>query len=71
MLCSKPIIVGHRANTRLRLYYYLSLGLPVIEVDVTRTEEGELIIQHVREEEVLLEELRSKKRKLLHSIHEN
>jgi len=70
MLCSKPIIVGHRANTRLRLYYYLSLGLPVIEVDVTRTEEGELIIQHVREEEVLLEELRSKKRKLLHSIHE-
>lgn len=51
------------------MYYYLPLGLPVIEVDVTRDEEGELIVQHVREEEILLEELKPKRRRLLHRIH--
>ena len=70
MPCNRPIIVGHRANTKLRLYYYLLLRLPVIELDVTKTETGELIIQHVREEEILLEELRPKKRKLLYTIYE-
>ncbi len=69
-LTSKPLIVGHRANTKLRLYYYLSLRVPVIEVDIVRDEQGELIIQHVREEELLLEEIKPKKKRILSRILE-
>ncbi len=66
----KPLIVGHRANTKLRLYYYLSLGVPVIEVDIVRDEQGELIIQHVREEKLLLEEIKPRKKRMLTKILE-
>ncbi|RLF21726.1 MAG: hypothetical protein DRN15_03750 [Thermoprotei archaeon] len=42
---SRPVIVGHRANTIRTLMKYLRVGVPMIEVDV-RKRRGELIVLH-------------------------
>ncbi|HIQ03410.1 MAG TPA: glycerophosphodiester phosphodiesterase [Desulfurococcales archaeon] len=44
-MMSKPIIVGHRANTFRAIHRYLKLGVPVLEFDVKR-KDNKLILMH-------------------------
>ncbi len=54
-----PIIVGHGANSIAKIRKYLSHGVHVLEIDVIKdTETHELILQHVREDDILKEVLR-------------
>jgi len=48
VLHRKPVVVGHAANTLGRIRRYLSMNIPVIEMDVVESE-GELLLHHVHE----------------------
>lgn len=48
-----PIIVGHRANSFRRLNKYLSMNVPIIEIDVIRSDD-DIMLQHIREEEEII-----------------
>ncbi|QOJ78716.1 glycerophosphodiester phosphodiesterase [Infirmifilum lucidum] len=42
----RPIIVAHKANRKSLLLKYLRVGVEVVEFDVTRDGNGELVVKH-------------------------
>lgn len=49
----KPLVVGHRANSWRRIRRFLSIGVPVIEIDVV-VENGEVFLKHADETEIAI-----------------
>jgi len=54
----KIIVVGHKANSIRKLFKYLSIGVPAVEIDILKSlENGRLMIQHISDEEEMLKEV--------------